>query len=75
MEQINNIGRDGRAYVMSLLCLVLVFLSCHEIMAVKRHLLRVDLHVRQVNIQVDYIQPKSTEFPEKTCCTVTINNV
>jgi len=24
---------------------------------------------------VDYIQPKSADFPEKMCCTVTINNV
>ena len=28
-----------------------------------------------MNIQVDYIQPKSADFPEKMCCTVTINNV
>jgi len=37
--------------------------------------LKFDLLAFQVNIQVDYIQPKSADFPEKTCCTVTINNV
>jgi len=38
-------------------------------------LLRESNYVFKVNIQVDYIQPKSAEFPEKMCCTVTINNV
>jgi len=59
------------------LYLVLVFLCCPGIIGYTcySHLLRVDLHVFQVNVQVDYIQPKSAEFQEKTCCTVTINNV
>lgn len=40
-----------------------------------REFLRKKLICKKVNIQVDYIQPKSADFPEKTCCTVTINNV
>jgi staphylococcal nuclease domain-containing protein 1 len=40
-----------------------------------REFLRKKLIGKKVNVQVDYIQPKSPEFPEKTCCTVTINNI
>ena len=27
-----------------------------------------------MNVLVDYVQPANNEFPEKTCCTVTISN-
>ena len=29
----------------------------------------------QVNVVVDYIKPAQDNFPEKTCCTVTRENV
>jgi hypothetical protein len=29
----------------------------------------------QVSVEVDYIQPPSQGFPEKTCCTVTIGGM
>lgn len=40
-----------------------------------REFLRKKLIGKKVNVQVDYIQPKTDEFPEKTCCTVTISNI
>jgi len=40
-----------------------------------REFLRKKLITKKVNVQVDYVQPKSPEFPEKVCCTVTINEV
>jgi staphylococcal nuclease domain-containing protein 1 len=40
-----------------------------------REFLRKKLITKKVNVLVDYIQPKSVEFPEKIGCTVTINEV
>ena len=37
-----------------------------------REFLRKKLIGQNVQITVDYIQPASNDFPEKTCCTVTI---
>ncbi|KAK0395145.1 hypothetical protein QR680_001139 [Steinernema hermaphroditum] len=36
-----------------------------------REFLRKRLVGKKVNVSVDYVQPKSEQFPEKTCCTVT----
>ena len=36
-----------------------------------REFLRKKLIGKKVDVIVDYIQPKSDEFPEKICCTVT----
>jgi staphylococcal nuclease domain-containing protein 1 len=40
-----------------------------------REFLRKKLIGKKVNVVVDYVQPASDKFPEKTCCTVTIGNV
>jgi staphylococcal nuclease domain-containing protein 1 len=40
-----------------------------------REFLRKKLIGKKVNVEVDYVQPKSSDFPEKTCCTITINNI
>ena len=40
-----------------------------------REFLRKKLIGKKVNVSIDYIQPKTDDFPEKTCCTVTINNM
>jgi len=40
-----------------------------------REFLRKRLIGKKVNIQVDYIQPASQGFPEKTCCTVTVTGI
>ncbi|TMS34836.1 hypothetical protein L596_002347 [Steinernema carpocapsae] len=37
-----------------------------------REFLRKRLIGKKVNVCVDYVQPKSEQFPEKTCCTVTV---
>jgi len=39
-----------------------------------REFLRKKLVGKKVNVVVDYVQPASDKFPEKTCCTVTIGN-
>ena len=33
------------------------------------------VHCVQVNVRVDYIKPAQDTFPEKTCCTVTREDV
>jgi staphylococcal nuclease domain-containing protein 1 len=40
-----------------------------------REFLRKKVIGKKVNVTVDYIQPKTDDYPEKTCCTVTINNI
>ncbi|CAH1799685.1 unnamed protein product [Owenia fusiformis] len=40
-----------------------------------REFLRKKLINKKVNIQIDYIQPPAQGYPEKTCCTVTINDI
>lgn len=40
-----------------------------------REFLRKRLIGKKVNIQVDYVQPASQGFPEKTCCTVTVSGI
>lgn len=40
-----------------------------------REFLRKKLIGKKVNVTVDYIQPASNQFPEKTCCTITIGGV
>lgn len=40
-----------------------------------REFLRKKLIGKKVNIHVDYVQPKSDDFPEKHCCTVTISDI
>jgi len=40
-----------------------------------REFLRKKLIGKKVNVQIDYIQPKTDDFPEKTCCTITISNI
>nr|QBI71281.1 ebna2 binding protein P100 [Thermobia domestica] len=40
-----------------------------------REFLRKKLIGKRVNVVVDYIQPPANNFPEKTCCTVTIGGV
>ncbi|XP_062586352.1 staphylococcal nuclease domain-containing protein 1-like [Saccostrea cucullata] len=40
-----------------------------------REFLRKKLIGKKVNVQVDYIQPANNNFPEKTCCTVTISGI
>lgn len=40
-----------------------------------REFLRKKLIGKKVNVLIDYIQPESPEYPEKTCCTVTISNI
>jgi staphylococcal nuclease domain-containing protein 1 len=40
-----------------------------------REYLRKKLIGKKVNVLVDYIQPKSDQFPEKTGCTVTISDM
>ncbi|KAI1727653.1 hypothetical protein Ddc_04968 [Ditylenchus destructor] len=39
-----------------------------------REYLRKRLIGKRVNVTIDYIQPKSDQFPEKTCGTVTVTN-
>jgi staphylococcal nuclease domain-containing protein 1 len=39
-----------------------------------REFMRKRLIDKNVNIVVDYIQPKQDQYPEKTCCTVLFNN-
>lgn len=39
-----------------------------------REFLRKRVIGKKVQITVDYIQPKSDQFPEKICCTVQYNN-
>lgn len=39
-----------------------------------REFLRKKLIGKKVQVTVDYIQEKSEQFPEKTCCTIQINN-
>ena len=40
-----------------------------------REFLRKKLVGKKINVVIDYIQPASEKFPEKTCCTVTIASV
>ncbi|KAI0236877.1 Staphylococcal nuclease domain-containing protein 1 [Lamellibrachia satsuma] len=40
-----------------------------------REFLRKKLVSKKVSVQVDYIQPKTDDFPEKTCCTVSISSI
>ena len=40
-----------------------------------REFMRKKLIGKKVNVDVDYIQPASGTFPEKTCCTVTFSNM
>lgn len=40
-----------------------------------REFLRQRLVGKKVSVTVDYIQPKSEQFPEKTCCTVKIGDL
>ncbi|ETN74249.1 nuclease-like protein [Necator americanus] len=40
-----------------------------------REFLRKRLIGKNVNVTVDYIQPKSEQFPEKTCCTVKVGEL
>lgn len=40
-----------------------------------REFMRKKLVGKKVNVQIDYIQPASGGFPEKTCCTVTSGNI
>ncbi|KAK2184568.1 hypothetical protein NP493_260g03038 [Ridgeia piscesae] len=40
-----------------------------------REFLRKKLISKKVSVQVDYIQPKTDDFPEKTCCTVSISSI
>jgi staphylococcal nuclease domain-containing protein 1 len=40
-----------------------------------REFLRKKLIGKKVNVVVDYKQPARDNFPEKTCCTVTIAGV
>lgn len=40
-----------------------------------REFLRKKLIGKKVSVVVDYVQPKSDTFPEKTCCTVTISDM
>ncbi|ESN89999.1 hypothetical protein HELRODRAFT_186227 [Helobdella robusta] len=40
-----------------------------------REFLRKKLIGKKINVEVDYIQPKSTEFPEKTCCTINYGGI
>lgn len=40
-----------------------------------REFLRKKLVGKKVNVVVDYIQPAKDNFPEKTCCTVTIGGI
>merc|ERR1740128_1405398 len=37
--------------------------------------MRTKLIGKKVNVAVDYVQPPSGGFPEKTCCTVTIGGI
>lgn len=39
-----------------------------------REFLRKRLIGKKVNVKVDYIQPKTENFPEKTCCTIVLDN-
>jgi staphylococcal nuclease domain-containing protein 1 len=40
-----------------------------------REFLRKKLICKQVKVVVDYVQPAKDNFPEKTCCTITIGKV
>jgi staphylococcal nuclease domain-containing protein 1 len=40
-----------------------------------REFLRKKLVDKKVNVTIDYIQPKTDDYPEKTCCTVTVNGI
>jgi len=40
-----------------------------------REFLRKKLVDKKVNVTIDYIQPKTDDFPEKTCCTVSISGI
>ncbi|KAF4531257.1 hypothetical protein B566_EDAN018812, partial [Ephemera danica] len=40
-----------------------------------REFLRKKLIGKRVNVTIDYVQPASDKFPEKTCCTVTMGAV
>jgi len=40
-----------------------------------REFLRKRLIGKKISVNIDYIQPKSDEYPEKVCCTVTINGI
>ncbi|XP_013400394.1 staphylococcal nuclease domain-containing protein 1 [Lingula anatina] len=40
-----------------------------------REFLRKKLVGKKVNVQIDYIQPPANNFPEKTCCTITIGGI
>lgn len=39
-----------------------------------REFLRKRLIDKRVHVNIDYVQPKQDQFPEKTCCTVLFNN-
>ena len=39
-----------------------------------REFLRKRIIGKKVQVTIDYIQPKTDQFPEKTCCTVQSNN-
>jgi staphylococcal nuclease domain-containing protein 1 len=40
-----------------------------------REFLRKKLIGKKVNVTIDYIQPKSNDYPEKVCCTVMVNDL
>jgi len=40
-----------------------------------REFLRKKLIDKKVNVSIDYIQPKTDDYPEKTCCTVTVGGI
>ena len=40
-----------------------------------REFMRTKLIGKRVNVLVDYVQPPSGTYPEKTCCTVTIGGM
>jgi staphylococcal nuclease domain-containing protein 1 len=40
-----------------------------------REFLRKRLIGKKVSVKVDYIQPKTENFPEKTCCTIILDNI
>jgi staphylococcal nuclease domain-containing protein 1 len=40
-----------------------------------REFLRKKLVGKRVNVTVDYVQPASDKFPEKTCCTIMMGAV
>lgn len=40
-----------------------------------REFLRKRIHGKKVQVQIDYVQPKSENFPEKTCATIKIGDL